>query len=134
MSLSQDLMGLGISPLQAAHTASGGTGPLTGSAIGSSATTATKVGAYQYVLALTTSGASTTSGVTLPTVGGDTGCLLADDFVINNQGTTTITVYASSGVSISMQGINSSAQVMSLHTSFTLYPISTTQWFGVKGS
>lgn len=133
MSLAQDLMGLGVSPLQAARTAQGGTGPLTVSAVGSSATTATKIGAYQYVVAITAN-AGTSTGVTLPTVGSDSGCLLADDFVVNNQGSNTCTVYASSGVQISMQGVNSSAQSISLHTSFTLYPISTTQWFGVKGS
>ncbi len=133
MALSQDLMGLGVSPLQAAHTANGGTGPLTIVPAGTSATTATRIGAYQFVVSMN-AGAGSTAGVTLPTVGGDSGCLLADDFVINNAGTTTQVVYASSGVSISMQGVNSSTQSISLHTTMTLYPISTTQWIGTKGS
>ena len=134
MSLSQDLMGLGVSPLQAAHQATGGTGPLTVSGAGSSAATATQIGAFQYVVSMTASGGATSAGVKLPTVGSDSGCLLADDFIINNAGTTTQTVYASTGVQISMQGINSSAQLISLHTTFTLFPITTTQWIGVKGS
>lgn len=132
MSLSQDLMGLGVSPLQAAHTASGGTGPLTMvTGATSSAGASVNIGAFQYIVSV--NGGVSTGGVKLPTVGGDTGCLLADDFVVNNAGTTTIYLFASSGVSISTGGANTSYYVMPLHTSITLYPITTTQWIGVKG-
>src|SRR5271166_4235134 len=101
MALAQDLMGLGVSPLQAAHTSSGGTGPLfSGTLAGSTSafSSTNRIGAFQFLL--TVSNGVSTGGVCLPAVGGDSGCLLADDFIVNNSGTTTIFLFASSGVSI----------------------------------
>lgn len=136
MSLSQDLMGLGISPLQAAHTASGGTGPLTLSLANnaSGVAGATALGAYQFVVSVNVSGTTSTCGVKLPTVGSDNGCLLADDFIVNNAGTTTMTIFGSTGVQISVGASNTSSTTVALHTTMTLFPVSTTQWVGVKGS
>ncbi len=137
MALAQDLMGLGISPLQAAHTASGGTGPVFSGGILTSSTSvfanSNRIGAYQFVVTIS-NGVSTT-GVCLPSVGSDSGCLIADDFVINcSGGTTCMLLFASSGVSISTGGSNTSFTTLAPHTSITLYPVSTTQWIGVKGS
>ncbi len=136
MALSQDLMGLGISPLQAAHSASGGTGPVfSGGVVAGStsvASTNLKIGAYQYVM--TVSNGVSTQGVVLPPVGGDNGCLIADDFIINNSGTTCIILFASSGVAISVGTSNTSFTIIPNHTTMTCYPLSTTQWIAVKGS
>jgi hypothetical protein len=135
MALAQDLMGIGVSPLQALHGATGGSGPLySGSVAGttSSFSSATKIAVAQYVV--TVSGAVSTGGVSLPTVGGDTGCLLADNFVVNNSGTTTIYLFSSSGVTISTGGSNTSWTQIPVHTTMTLWPLSTTQWIGTKGT
>lgn len=133
MSMAQDLMGIGVSPLQAAHGASGGTGPLFISTGTTSAfSTSTRIGAYQFVCSMT--GGASTTGIALPQVGGDNGALLADDFIINNQGTTTVFLFASSGVTISVGGSNTSFTQVGLHTTMTCYPLSQTQWIGVKGS
>ena len=135
MSLATDLMGFGVSPAQAAQQSTGGTGPLTmvtGSTSSASAATTPRIGKFQYVVSV--NGGVSTGGVLLPSVGGDTGCLLADDFIVNNAGTTTIFLFASSGVTVSVGATNTSFTQIALHTTMTLYPISTTQWIGVKGS
>ena len=142
MSLSQDLMGLGISPLQAAHTASGGTGPLTLgiSTVAAGLTGATSIGAYQFCVSIIATGTTSTCGVKLPPVGSDNGCLLADDFIINNAGATTMQVFTPVGTSgngsilISCNGSNNSFQIVPVHTSLAVFPVSTTQWIGVRGS
>jgi hypothetical protein len=132
MSLASDLMGLGVSPLLAARTAQGGIGPLTITAAGSSFATATRIQCQQYLASC--SNADGTVALSLPVVGTDNGALLADDFVINNAGTTSLRVFLSSGVTISIGGVNTSFCTIALHTSMTCYPITTTQWIGVKGS
>jgi hypothetical protein len=133
MSLAQDLMGLGVNPLQAAHGATAGTGPLTLVPAGSTYATATKIGAFQYLCSVN-SGTTGTTGLSLPAVGGDTGCLLGDNFVINNATGTNLIVYAPSGVNISAGGSNANTLTISTHTTCTFYAISTSQWVGVKGS
>lgn len=135
MSQATDLMGLGLPPLLAGHIASGGVGPLTITAAGTAFSSATRIGPEQYLVTCTTAGGSGAAAVSLPAVGGDTGCLLADDFIINNAtATQSLTVFASSGVSISVGGTNTSSTTVSVHTTMTLFPVSTTQWVGVKGS
>ncbi len=136
MALAQDLMGLGVSPLQAAHSASGGTGPLFAGTLASATSgfqTSARLGAYQFVVTVTNNVVST-GGIGLPAVGSDNGCLLADDFVINNSGTHTILIFASSGVTISTGGSNTSFTTLAVHATMTLFPVSQTQWIGVKGS
>jgi len=137
MALAQDLMGFGVSPQQANRTASGGAGPLTIQPLGSSYAGSAKLGATQFlcsVPATATLVTGTTSGVGLPTVGTDNGALLADQYIINNAGSATITVWASSGVSISVGASNTSSTAVAVHTSITCYPVSTVQWIGIKGS
>ncbi len=132
MSLASDLMGLGNPPLLSAITAQGGIGPLTVAAAGSAFASATRIQIHQYVVSC--SNGDGTLALSLPAVGGDAGCLLADDFVINNAGTTSLNVYASSGVSISVAGGNTTKTTIALHTTMTLFPVTTTQWIAVKGS
>jgi hypothetical protein len=132
MSLSSDLMGLGVSPLLAARTATAGTGPITivptqAAAFGS----ATRIQVTQFLVGNTT---VTGGAISLPPVGGDNGALIGDDFTINNATTGSLTVFCSSGVTISVSGANTASTVMTSHTTMTCYPISTTQWIGVKGT
>lgn len=133
MSLAQDLMGLGTGPLLAAHGATAGTGPLTITPAGSSYATSTKIGSFQYLCSVS-SGTTGTTGVGLPTVGGDAGCLLGDNFIVNNATGSSLIVYAPSGVNISAGGSNSNTFTMTTHTSAAFYAITTTQWVGVKGA
>lgn len=135
MALASDLMGLGLPPLLAAHTANAGTGPLTITAAGGTFAGATRLGVTQFLATCTNAGGANSLAVSLPAVGGDTGCLLGDDFVINNAtATQSLTVFASSGVSISVGATNTSSTTIPVHTTMTLFPISSTQWVGVKGS
>lgn len=123
MALASDLMGLGVSPLQAARTATGGTGPLTITAAGSTYSGSTKLGCCQFVV---TSNSATGTSVGLPVIGGDNGVLLADDFCINNQGSSSLFIFASTGVLISGQTSLSSKQTIQQHQTATLYPVSGT--------
>lgn len=88
MALASDLMGLGVSPLIAGRTATGGNGPLSLAVNGVANTipsgTAGKLQCTQFVV--TATGLSS-GGILLPPIGGDNGAFLADDFVINNSGT-----------------------------------------------
>jgi hypothetical protein len=56
MSLAQDLMGLGTSPLLAAHTSSAGTGPVQVTIAGGAYSTAPKIGAFQFLISVNVSG------------------------------------------------------------------------------
>ena len=135
MALASDLMGLGVAALQAQRTANAGLGPLTITAAGSAFASATRLGCSQY---LTSCGnASGTNGIALPLVGTDNGCLLGDDFIINNlNSTNSLLIFTSTGVALSVGGSNNSGTGTSVqvHTTLTCFPISTTQWIGVRGS
>lgn len=132
MALASDLMGLGIQPLLAARTATAGVGPITMLAAGSTFATANRIQCTQFIVSVTNSDG--TKGVSLPAVGGDTGAFLADDFVINNAGSASLFVFVSSGVAISIAGSNTASTILTTHSTLTCYPISTTQWVGIKGS
>ncbi len=135
MALASDLMGLGTAPLLAAHTAQAGTGPLTITAAGTAFASATRLGVTQFLASCTNAGGSGSTAISLPAVGGDNGCLLGDSFVVNNlTATQSLTLFASSGVAISVGATNTSSTTIAVHTTMTLYPITTTQWVGVKGS
>jgi hypothetical protein len=135
-------MGLGVSALIAQRTSNGGTGPLAYTVLGTAtintnltATLGTRLGASQYFVSVNsgTQGSSFT-GLFLPGVGGDNGALLADDYVINNATGNNMVVMGSNGVLISATGSNTSYTNMASHTSMTIYPVSSTQWIGVKGN
>jgi hypothetical protein len=130
--LASDLQGLGVSPWVAAHVANAGTGPLTITAAGSNFATATRIGITQLIMFCTNTNGTT--AISLPKVGGDNGCLLGDIFIINNgNGSNSLTVYASTGVAISVAGTNTSSATIAANTGASYFPISTTQWIGVKG-
>ncbi len=130
MSLSSDLTGLGVSPLVAARTATAGIGPLTIVASGATFASATRIQCCQFIVTNSTTG---NGSVSLPPVGSDNGALLGDDFVINNAAGS-ILVFCSSGVTISVAGSNQASVGLSSHISLACYPISTTQWIGVRGA
>jgi hypothetical protein len=134
MSLAQDLMGLGISPLQAAHTSSAGTGPVQAAAFGSSYATAQKIGAYQFLISVNAVSSTTTSGLALPAVGGDTGCLIGDDYIVNNATTSPVVIYAPASVNISINASNLNTFTVKTHTTATFYAITASQWVGVQGT
>lgn len=131
MAFASDLMGLGVSPLIADRTASAGNGPITIVAAGGSFASATRIQCTQFLVSNSTAGGL---AISLPPVGGDAGAFLGDDFVINNATTASLNIFCSSGVTISVGGSNTSSTSMSSHTTMTVYPITTTQWIGVKGS
>ena len=97
------------------------------------------LGGNQYLISLTsvTSG----GGVKLPPVGGSTGCLLGDDFIVNNQGANTVIVYAatngSTSPTISFSGSNTAGTTgvsISAHKSGTFYSLTTSSWMGLLSS
>src|SRR6267142_7117847 len=130
--LASDLQGLGVNPLQAYRTANAGTGPLTIASLGSTFATANRVDGAQYLV--TCSDSDGTKALSLPPIGGDGGALIGDCFTINNQGSTTFTIFCSTGVTISVSGSNTSSTTLGIHTSLTAYPLSTSQWIGIKGA
>lgn len=131
MTLSSDLTGLGVAPLVAARTATAGIGPVTITAAGTTFATATRIGCAQFLVSTTTTG---NLSLSLPPVGGDNGALLGDDFIINNATTgSSLTIFGSTSVQISIAGSNTSSCSLSSHQTLTCYPVSTTQWVGVKG-
>ncbi len=143
MALASDLMGFGVSPLLAARTATGGTGPLTILPAGTSYATSAKLGCTQFLVttAAGTANLAATAAIGLPVIGGDNGALLADDFIINNSfGTSSIQIIASTSVLISGQGSLSSKQSLQLHATATLYPVQSTlatataNWIMVAGN
>lgn len=127
MSLDQNLMGLGVPASVAVRVANGGTGPITMAATTGGAT----IGTRQNVI-LVNSGSGK---VTLPTVGGsDMGPDVADDFVIHNGLSSTLTVVIPSGVTVSLQGSGQTGSfTIATHQGVTLFVQSTTQWFGQAG-
>lgn len=136
MALATDLIGLGLSPLIALRTASAGNGPLTITGIVNSGSFAssTRIQATQFLVSAAGATTGTSYGISLPQVGGDVGAFLGDDFVINNPASAVLKVFCSSGVSISVAGSNTSSTSLTSHTTMTCYPITTTQWIGVRGS
>ncbi len=130
--LATDLTGLGVNPLQAYRTANAGTGPLTISSSGSAFASANRIDGAQYLVSCSDSDG--TKALSLPPIGGDGGALIGDCFTINNQGTTTFTIFCSTSVVISVSGSNTSSTTLGIHTSLTCYPITQTQWIGIKGA
>ena len=122
-----DLMGLGMPPFLAERMADCDTNIIVAAA-GTSVGTATALGRSQYLVSVQ----SGTGGVKLPPVGGDNGCLIGDDFYINNQSGATITVYAS-GANFSLGGASTAGATgvaVSNHQMLTVFVITATGWFG----
>jgi hypothetical protein len=129
-----DLMGLGMPVFLAQRMA---TEPSQVTAQGATFASAKQVAGDQYLISVT--GSNTGMALKLPYVGGDGigyGALLGDDFIINAL-YGTCSVYAGSGVTISIAGANyasATGVTVEAHTATTFYPITATQWLGVKGS
>jgi hypothetical protein len=141
MSMASDLMGLGVSPLQAMKTSTGGTGPLVITPVGTTFASSTKIGCSQYLVTATAFASGLAVG--LPQIGTDNGAYVADDFIVNNQGTSSLLVIASTSVLISMNGSLSSVQRVQSHNTATFYSVSTqasavaagtAAWIGVSGT
>jgi hypothetical protein len=127
-----DLMGLGMPYQLAARMA---TEPLIATAAGGTRASATVIGGTQYLVCFNNSNSG--AGAVLPAIGGDVGCLMGDDFIVNNQIVGGMTVYAPAGMAISMAGALASGSggvALSSHTSSTFYPVSASTWIGVVGS
>lgn len=134
MALAQDLMGLGMPHSLALHIAEGGAGPLLIAAAGSTFATATKIGSSQGAVYCTS--ADSTKGLSLPTIGapGD-GPLFVDDFIVANvSATDCLKIFASSGVQICTGGSNTSSTALAVNTAIILYPVTSTQWIGIRGN
>ena len=129
MPQAQDLMGLGMPPALAAALAADGTPTVTSA--GSSFSTATKLRDNKVVVC---SDADGTKGVALPSVGSDGGAYLTDQYVISNTGTTSLKLFASSGVTIAVNGSAHSVQPIQSFTTMIVWPVSTTAWIGLKGA
>lgn len=132
MSLASDLMGLGVSPLQAERTASAGNGPIAATATGTTASGGYQIKGAQYITYFTT-GASTYVTL-LPTPGGDTGPLTGDDFTIHNNTATALSVFTPSGVTLNVIGVqvtNTSAISVSQYHTLTCWVYNSAQYFGL---
>jgi hypothetical protein len=137
MATKANLMGLGESPFLAAIQATDPTSSTSLTAVGGSAASAYQIGPQQFITQFTASNSG--AGARLPAVGGSNGCLLGDDFIVNNQITGGLTVYGPPGSEIS--GGSSGALVsgsggvtVAVHTTATFYPMTVSQWVCVAGS
>lgn len=133
MALAQDLMGLGMPHSLALHIAEGGAGPLLIAAAGSTFATATKLTGNQGAVYCTT--ADSSKGIALPTIGANDGPLFVDDFIIANvSATDCLKIFSSSGVQICTGGSNTSSTALAVNTAIILYPVTSTQWVGIRGN
>lgn len=126
-----NLMGLGMAPPLALAIATQGTQQVT--AAGSTYATSAKLRNNKCAVVSNSDG---TVAVGLPPIGGDTGAaaMLADMYVICNTGTTSLQLFASSGITISVNGSSNSQQPIQSFTTMIVWPVSTTQWIGMKGA
>jgi hypothetical protein len=130
MAKKSDLMGLGLPVFLAQRMA---TEPSQVTAVGASRASATTLGGDQFLTVVV----GTNSGVALqlPQIGGN-GCLLGDDFIVNALAATA-SVYPGSGCTISVGAASYSTGTgvtVELHTATSFYPITATQWIGIKGA
>ena len=134
MALANDLMGLGESGKLASRLANGGTGPVSITASGTTAATATQIYGTQFVVYVNATAG--VQGVQFTAPGGDNGALIYDDFVVHNGYTSSIYIYAPTGVTINVGGAGyTSALPFTLATlkTLTVYTGPTqTQWFGLS--
>lgn len=130
MAKKTDLMGLGMPVFLAQRMAAE---PTLVTGAGASRASATPLGGDQYLVVMI--GSNGGGGFQLPQVGGQNGCLLGDDFVINAL-YDNAAVYPGPGMTISIAGGSYStgtAVPVTQHTAISFYPVTATQWIGVKG-
>lgn len=136
MALVTDLMGLGMSPYLANRIATQPTALTAGGASSGSATQMGPNGLF-YVNA-TNSG----SGVKLPAVGGDPGCLLGDDVILTNILIDTVQVYiannaAGSVCTLYIDGASVTGTTgvsVSGGKSVCFYPLTVSTWIGFRSA
>lgn len=131
MAKKSDLMGLGMPVFLARRLAME---PLQVTAVGASRASATTLPGEPYLVCVV--GSSTGMSVELPAVGGDTGALLGDPIIVHAL-YATVSVYPGSGATISTIGANyatATGVTVEANTATVFYPITVSQWVGVKGS
>jgi hypothetical protein len=125
-----NLMNLGLPYALANRLA---TEPVIATAQGGTRASAATIGGTQFLTCYNASNSG--AGAVLPVLGGD-GCLLGDDFIINNQIVGGMTIYAPTGFAISMAGSlqsGSGGVALNSHTTTTLFPVTASTWIGVVG-
>lgn len=131
MALTQDLMGLGLAPFVASKIARN---PRSVTAQGATLASASRIG-NQTQLAFVIS-SNSGSGLVLPNVGGDLGCLLGDDIVVVNGLQAAIVVYASNSAKFLGFGVSASGDTgVAIATANTaiFYSVTATTWAVVMG-
>lgn len=129
MARKTDLMGMGINPIQARRMA---TDPQFVTSQGGSRASATQLGGDQYFAMVNASNAG--GGLALPSVGGDNGALLGDDYIIHNFLAGNITIFGPPGSSLIVSGNTLSGSggysLASLFTA-TFWPVTASTFIGL---
>jgi hypothetical protein len=139
MAKRSDLMGLGMSVFLAERLASE---PLVVTAYGATAGAAYPLSGKSFVIAVTGSsgvGANAGLAVRLPNAGGDSGCLLGDEFVVYNLAGAdgALTIYTSTSTYIATSATNiigTTGVTIATYQGISFRMITATQWAGVKGA
>lgn len=137
MARSTDLMGLGLPHLLAQRI---GDDPIAVTAAGAAIGSATTLGGAQSTIFVNASNSG--SGIKLPQIGGDNGCLLGDEFNITNLLSATIAIYASTNNAGSAMQIFANSTSATGSTGMSLISgavgifraITVSTWIGIKSS
>ena len=124
-------MGLGLHPFLAQKIARN---PRTVTAQGATLASASRIGNQTQIAYVVTTNSG--SGLVLPNVGGDAGCLLGDDVVVVNGLQAAIIVYASAGATFLGFGVSASGDTgvaIATANSAVFYSLTATSWVVVKG-
>lgn len=129
MAFATDLMGLGLPAQVAARvSADNGAGVTSVTAAGNTFATGTALKAGRRVV--TCSNGNNTLALSLPSVTSG-GAHIGDELTIVNTGTDSVAIWASSGVTISASGSNTSFAFVPVGKALRLFPLSTTAWCGI---
>ena len=131
MALASDLMGYGVPANVANKVSDGGAqfGSLAITAAGNSYATGADILADERLV--TCSNGNNTLALSLPLVAGNVN--IGDKYTIVNTGVDTVVVWASSGVTISARGTNTSFALLGAGGSLVVFPITTEKWGGYGG-
>ena len=124
-------MGLGLSPFLASKIARN---PRSVTAQGATLASGSRIGSQTQIAYVVTTNSG--SGLVLPNVGGDNGCLLGDDIVVVNGLQAAIIVYASAGATILGFGVSASGDTgtaIATANSAVFYALTASTWSVVKG-
>lgn len=134
MATKQNLMGLGLPAPLANRIGDVADGAVLVTAAGASQASAYQIGGSQFVVVANASSGG--MGVSLPSVGGDNGALIGDDFVISNVYGGSVIVYAPGSAVIYQNGVSTSGATgvsVSLAKIGTFYPVTPSVWIGQMG-